>query len=99
VHVHKEKVEGQPICQLCVPESKRVQVLKLTHDSVFGCRLGEHKTRQRERVRLSFYCPRMRNSIQDYVRSCAQCQLQSRPVKADHVPIMPITRQSSHFRS
>jgi len=49
VHVHKEKVEGQPICQLCVPESKRVQVLKLTHDSVFGCRLGEHKTRQRER--------------------------------------------------
>ena len=58
---HKDKVEGQPICQLCVPESKRVQVLKLAHDSVFGCHLGEHKTR--ERVRLSFYWPGMRKSM------------------------------------
>ena len=23
---HKDKVEGQPICQLCVPEGKRVQI-------------------------------------------------------------------------
>jgi len=36
---HKDKVEEQPICQLCVPESKRVHVLKLAHDSVFGCHL------------------------------------------------------------
>jgi len=58
---HKNKVDGQPISQLCVPESKRVQVLKLAHDSVFGCHLGERKTR--ERVRLSFYWPMMRQSI------------------------------------
>ena len=45
---HKDKVEGQPICQLCVPEGKRVQILKLAHDSVFGCHLGERKTRERE---------------------------------------------------
>jgi len=36
--------EGQPICQLCVPESKRVQVLKLVHDSVFGCHLRSVKS-------------------------------------------------------
>jgi len=87
---HKDKVEGQPICQICVPESKRAQVLKLAHDSVFGCHLVERKTR--ERVRLSFYWPRMRQDIQGYVRSCAQCQLRSRPEKTDRVPITPITR-------
>jgi len=38
---HKDKVEKQPICQLRVPESKRIQVLKLAHDSVFGCHLEE----------------------------------------------------------
>jgi len=45
---YKDKVEGQPICQLSVPENKRVQVLKLAHDSVFGCHLAERKTRERE---------------------------------------------------
>jgi len=82
---HKDEVEGKPICQLCVPEGKRVQILKLAHDSVFGCHLGERRTR--ERVILSFYWPRMRQDIQGYVRSCTQCQLRSRPAKTDHVPI------------
>ena len=36
---HKNKVEGQPIWQLCVQESRRTQVLKLAHDSMFGCHL------------------------------------------------------------
>ena len=90
---HKYKVEGQPICQLCVPVGKRVQTLKLEHDSVFGCHLGECKTR--ERVRLSFYWPRKRQDIQGYVRSCTQCQLRSRPVNTDHVPIAPINRAAS----
>ena len=93
---HKDKVEGQSICQLCVPEGKRVQILKLAHDSVFGCHLGERKTR--EKVRLSFYWPRMRQDIQGYVRSCTQCQLRSRPVKTDHVPITPITRAELPFQ-
>jgi len=66
---HKDKVEGQPICQICVPESKRVQVLKLAHNSVFGCHLGERKTR--ERIGLSFYWPRMRQNIQDCLVLCA----------------------------
>ena len=93
---HKDKVEGQPICQLCVPEGRRVQILKLAHDSVLGCHLGERKTR--ERVRLSFFWPKMRQDIQGYVRSCTQCQLRSRPVKTDHVPIMPNTRAELPFQ-
>ena len=41
---HNDKVEGQSICQLCVPECRRDRVLKLAHDSVFGGHLGERKT-------------------------------------------------------
>lgn len=93
---HKDKIEEQPICQLCVPESKRLQVMKLAHDSVFGCHLGEKKTR--ERIRLSFYWPKMRQCILNYVRSCRQCQLRSRPMKADRVPITPITRAELPFQ-
>jgi len=59
----------------------------------------EHKTREREREsRLSFYWAGMRQNIQDYVRSCAQYQLRSRPVKTDHVPITPITRAELQFQ-
>jgi len=50
---HKDKVEGQLVSQLCLPQSRRVKVLKLAHDSVIGGHMGEKKTR--ERIRLSFY--------------------------------------------
>jgi len=38
---HKDKVEGQLVSQLCLPQSKRVKVLKLAHDTVFGGHMGE----------------------------------------------------------
>ena len=50
---HKDKVEGQPVCQLCVPTARCDAILKLAHDSVYGGHLGERKTRQR--IKLSFY--------------------------------------------
>jgi len=40
------------VCQLCVPQVRRDDLLKLAHDSVFGGHMGERKTF--ERVRLSF---------------------------------------------
>ena len=36
---HYDQVEGQKVCQLCVPECKRNTVLQLAHDSVFGLSL------------------------------------------------------------
>ena len=33
---HKDKVEGQSVCQLCVPVGRRDAVLKLAHDLVYG---------------------------------------------------------------
>ena len=44
----KDKVEGQPVCQLCVPTTRREPILKLAHDSVYGSHLGERKTVQRK---------------------------------------------------
>ena len=40
----KDKVEGQSVCQLCVPSTRREPILKLAHDSVYGSHLGERKT-------------------------------------------------------
>ena len=48
----KDKVECQPVCQLCVPTVRRDTILKLAHDSVYSGHLGERKTR--ERIKLFF---------------------------------------------
>ena len=92
---HNDKVEGQSICQLCVPECRRDRVLKLAHDFVFGGHLGERKTR--ERICLSFYWPKLRYSVCQYVMSCTNCQLRSRVKTTDRVPITPITRAEISF--
>jgi len=93
---HKDKVEGQLVSQLCLPQSRRVKVLKLAYDSVFGGHIGEKNTR--ERIRLSFYWPGLRQSVHDYVSSCTSCQLRSRPVTLDRVPIKPMTRADVPFQ-
>ena len=89
-------MEGQPVCQLCVPQGIRDEVLKLAHDSVFGGHMGERKTF--ERVRLLFYWSNMRRHIKDYVASCVLCQLRSRSAVTDRVPIAPITRANVPFQ-
>jgi len=93
---HNDRVEGQPVCQLCVPQGRRDEVLKLAHDFVFGGHMGERKTF--ERVRLSFYWPKMRKCIKYYVATCVLCQLRSRTVVTDRVPITPITRADVPFQ-
>jgi len=60
---HKDNVEGRLVSQLCLPQSRRVKVLQLAHDSVFCGYMGEKKTR--ERIRLSFYWPGLRQSVHD----------------------------------
>ena len=63
----KDKVEGQSVCQLCVPVGRRENVLKLGHDPVFGGHMGERKTRQR--IKLSFYWPGLKKSVRLHVRT------------------------------
>jgi len=92
----KDKVDGQSVCQLCVPECRSGHVLKLGHDSVFGCHMGERKTR--ERIRLPFYWPRLRQSVREYVASCSDCQLRSHAQTLDRVPITPVSRVDVPFQ-
>ena len=94
---YKDQVEGQPVCQLCVPEGRRVSVMKLAHDSVFGGHLDERKTT--ERIRLSFLWPELRKFVLDYVRQCPNCQLRCRPMTTDRVPITPVHGVTCHFES
>jgi len=67
---HIDKVDGQRVCQLCVPTSRRDSVMRLAHDSVFSGHLGERKTR--ERIRLSFFWPQLRQSVRQYVNTCTE---------------------------
>ena len=49
-------------------------------------------------MRLSFFWPQLRLSVRQYVNTCAECQLRSRPVTLDRVPITPITRVDVPFQ-
>jgi len=71
-------------------------VLQLSHDSVYGGHLAEKKTR--ERIRLSFYWPNLRQSVKQYVATCHECQLRSRIKVSDRVPIAPITPVNLPFQ-
>jgi len=93
---HNDKVEDQSVCQLCVPNGRRKQVMKLAHDSVFGGHMGERKTL--ERIRLSFHWPDLRQCVRNYVTSCDTCQLRSRVKTTDRVPITPVTRVDVPFQ-
>jgi len=42
---HKDQLNGQSVCQLCVPQERRAQILRLAHESVFGGHLGNSGTR------------------------------------------------------
>jgi len=68
---HKDQVNGQSGCQLCVPQRRKAQILRLAHESVFDGHLEERKTR--ERNRLSFYWPGQRKSVLMHVQSCCEC--------------------------
>jgi len=93
---HKDQIHGQSVCHLCVPQGRSAQILRLAHKSVFGGHLGERKIRKR--IRLSFYWPGLRKSVLMHVQSCCECQLRSRPVATDPVPITPITRANLPFQ-
>lgn len=58
--------------QLAVPLPRRISVLQLAHDTLFGGHLGTKKTG--ERLKAQFYWPGIDRSIKLYVRSCEKCQ-------------------------
>ena len=91
---HSGTVAGQLCEQLCVPLTRRLQVLTLAHE-VYGAHLGPIKTR--DRIRLSFYWPTLTADCKRHSRTCEQCQKRARTTVLDRVPISPIPRADEVF--
>ena len=89
-----EKILGQSFSQLCLPKSRRSQVLELAHDT-FGGHLGEKRTR--ERIRLSFTWPTLTSDCKRYCQTCTVCQNRARKTFRDRVAITPIPRAEAPF--
>jgi len=91
---HIKKILGQTFSQLCLPKSRRGQVLELAHDT-FGGHLGEKRIR--ERIRLSFTWPSLTSDCKRYCQTCTVCQKRARTTYRDRVPITPIPRAEAPF--
>jgi len=93
---HTDQVECQKVFKLCVPKLKQDVVMQMAHDSIFSGHLAETGTR--EHIRLSFFGPKMRQDIQQFVKTCQDCQLRSRPKTLDGVPIVSISHAEEPFQ-
>ena len=91
---HIKKILGQTFSQLCLPKSRRGQVLELAHDT-FGGHLGEKRTR--ERILLSFTWPSLTSNCKRYCQTCTVCQKRARRTYRNRVPITPIPRAEAPF--
>src|SRR6218665_293836 len=58
--------------------------------------ISEEKTR--ERIKLSFVWPKMRQEIDKLCKCCEKCQLKARSLVMDRVPITPIPREDIAFK-
>ena len=89
-------VSGFEINQLFVPTDKRLQVIQLSHDSLYSGHYGVRKTI--ERIQTHFWWPKMRKDVQTYVKSCKLRQLRRKITVADRVPIKPVPRPRNNFQ-
>ena len=70
--------------RMCVPIARRAQVLSACHDSDYAGHLG--KTRTRERVLARYTWPGVRDDVDNYVRTCPQCQTRKHQVPRVRAP-------------
>src|SRR6218665_3945763 len=86
----RDHIVGHRVEQLCLPETRIGMVLEASHDSAFAGHMAVKSTM--DRIRLSFWFPRMEERVREYCSSCPICQLRA-PVKVAHrVPIQAIPR-------
>ncbi|GBM95356.1 hypothetical protein AVEN_274867-1 [Araneus ventricosus] len=93
---HSDKILGQPVTLLVLPQNRRQQVLKLAHESVFGAHMGMRKTK--ERIHYSFYWPGLSQDVEIFCKTCKECQLRSPEKKTDRIPITPVSRPDLPFQ-
>ena len=78
---------GKVIEQLLVPQPHRSTVLQLAHTHLLGGHLGVEKTK--ERVLQRFCWPGVHKDIENYCRSCPECQATA-PKPIYRNPLVPL---------
>ncbi|XP_077940886.1 uncharacterized protein LOC144385036 isoform X1 [Gasterosteus aculeatus] len=73
--------------QLLVPQSYRATVLHLAHTHPLGAHLGVEKTK--ERILQRFFWPGVHKEIENFCRSCPECQ-QVAPKPTYRNPLIPL---------
>ena len=82
-----ENKTGDVVEQLLVPKSYVSRVLYLAHSHQLGAHLAVEKTY--ERVLARFYWPGVKRAVEDFCKSCPECQLNApRPIQRN--PLIPL---------
>jgi hypothetical protein len=89
-----DKIAGQHVEQLVLPECRRKQALKLAHET-FGAHMGIHSTCSR--LRYNFWWPTITRDVKHYVNTCDRCARRARITVYDKVPIKSIERSHVAF--
>ncbi|GBN26069.1 hypothetical protein AVEN_100457-1 [Araneus ventricosus] len=53
----------------------------------------------RERIKLSIYWPNVSKDVENYCRTCEECQLKTPERQADKIPITPVVRSPYRFHT
>ncbi|MCG7877680.1 MAG: RNase H-like domain-containing protein, partial [Candidatus Thiodiazotropha endolucinida] len=86
--LYRRWVESDPrdsLLQLIVPSSKRLQVLRLSHDIPSAGHLGTGKTL--DKVRQSFYWPALSEDVKQFIKSCDSCTARKLSRKKNKAPL------------
>jgi len=94
-HVQKIESVGVKLPQLCLPASRRRDVLDLAH-----CTIGAHQAYRRthDRVRLSFSWPTSSADTKKFCSECDICQKRARVTVWDRTPITAVPRSQYAFQ-
>ena len=80
------KDNDQVVEQLLVPKLHRPTVLQLAHTHLLGAHLGVDKTK--ERILQRFFWPGVHKEVENYCRSCPECQVTA-PKPIYRNPLIP----------
>lgn len=93
---HRDRISGNGLTQLVLPQKLSGDVLLLAHQSPWGGHLGTRKTMAR--IKHSFYWPAMEADVKQHCGSCSACQCRADRRTKDRVPISPLTRPEWPFQ-
>lgn len=74
--------------QVAVPTMLRDDILRAYHDAPGGSHLGFDKTYHA--IRLKYYWPKMYADVQNYIKTCEQCQKATRNYNPKKAPLNPL---------